>query len=368
MVGALRMRSGSSVPRKSLDAIGSDAIHHRADRLRLVYPLPLPDESIRGHLGRIRTLNGWRSLTEVYEITRAKLAPTVMKGKASSIYPVIAIASGISSEKYFCDHSLQPLHRAVSSDEVLHGSPTKPKLLNNTGAKSMRTHSYFCESCVEEDLAGPGFSYWRREHQVPNRMKCRAHATNLLYMTEPNAMNYQPRNWLKKATACVDAKRPVPSDSFLKSYLSVMDFFLGRDRPMLKTELMSRMGPAFNSLDLRSIGPERGYRLSDLAAARLPKAWLKKNFPGFDSKIKGHFFRALDAVVGGTMNGSASSYAVTIALIYTDPEIAAAHLLANEFTSDDERKLERLVDASASVAHTNFKPRRWGYFDPLPDP
>ncbi|MDY0744795.1 TnsD family Tn7-like transposition protein [Paucibacter sp. R3-3] len=107
-------------------------------------------------------------------------------------HPGIAAAFGMDVEEFIKRHTSTAYSLAFMPAEQRHrlwasAISAEPRASYMAGIASNLTSTTpnlrFCPSCVEEDLATFGESYWRREHQLPAVGVCHLHGRSLLVST-----------------------------------------------------------------------------------------------------------------------------------------------------------------------------------------
>lgn len=143
-----------------------------------IRPILFEGEHYVGYLGRLLAFNGFRPATSSHAISHIK-----------SLFPELANLTGQKrlTERIFCNvlegdakelnekHSLLRLSQYV--EQRCREAPADPLYSDNMrkGNGGYR----FCKHCVAEDIGKHGFSYWKREHQIPGAEICTRHSSVL---------------------------------------------------------------------------------------------------------------------------------------------------------------------------------------------
>ena len=146
-----------------------------------------------GHVGRWRQFTGFGKCERLL----SRVAPASECRPRQAIVGAIAGAARIALDQYIHLHTLWPF-------ETFH---TQPATFSCTWVKSkverarveclpVRPGAYLCSKCVKEDDGYWGYSYWRRDHQMPGRMWCQKHPEERLRVVHHrHAFSRLPGNW-----------------------------------------------------------------------------------------------------------------------------------------------------------------------------
>ncbi len=144
----------------------------------MLLPQLLPDEFIRGHLGRLLVLNALHktdaraALTRWFRHRHWPYAPNL------EALDLLLVALGIDAAQVRVEHTMVPY--LVELDRL--DPPVKPHLRTGSPRRLnelAQRAAMLCPECVKEDEGFWGFSYWRRRHQVPWAMSCDKHGAGL---------------------------------------------------------------------------------------------------------------------------------------------------------------------------------------------
>lgn len=134
-----------------------------------------------------------------------------------------------------------------------------------------------CAACMQEDVERLSFSYWRRDHQVPGRIVCRAHGSPLMAIRETQVLPGGPSQ----------------SESFIDSMQrSEPSVTVGAHRGDFTVAILDRMISTFHrpphnlvvkairqGLEAQGIDPSAAGKQKQLQAAiaeRFDTAWLER--------------------------------------------------------------------------------------------
>ncbi len=146
----------------------------------MIVPEILPGEFGAGYLIRLGGINGYLSKEITIENIRKEYAST-HEDKDLSISILLSRALKISTEHFCRFHTLLPTLRSVTTNlpYMRHGEAGNPKLIKNNSHNFFGEAFNICECCISEDIAYHGFTYYRREHQLPGFNFCSKHLKRL---------------------------------------------------------------------------------------------------------------------------------------------------------------------------------------------
>jgi hypothetical protein len=141
----------------------------------------MPSELGAGYLIRLSKINGYINK----KITIEKLRKEFMRMDDNaniSISILLSRALGISTEQFCRFHTILPALRSVTSHlpYIRHGDLSQPQLIKTNTNFLFRNEFKACSKCVQEDIEYHGFSYYRREHQLPGFDFCSKHNQKLV--------------------------------------------------------------------------------------------------------------------------------------------------------------------------------------------
>lgn len=210
---------------------------------------PLPNEIAHGHLGRLMRLNDARTIASLFVNTAlTERRPVIARA---------AILCGLAPEQYVALHTLVPYVRFITGDRnppqfgAVESDPSTQKVALATQKKGWS----ICPSCVEEDMEFWGFSYWRRDHQLPGLFACAKHGVALLVSDETNTnpMFVTPREAMTYAKPCPHGERlmQVLQHPKVKIFYDLQQVLLERQRPFALTAVRRTLAKFAKSSNLR---------------------------------------------------------------------------------------------------------------------
>ena len=283
----------------------------------LIVPRLQDGELARGAIGRLRVFNDLPSYAVAVKCIRLKAG---VEDESLSVPEALASVMGTSLQALTTQYTMLPYaaHAAVdgaSRTQCPWPSPT----LRRLGLALPRAHAYFCRSCVASDLVA-GYSYWRREHQLPGAYVCQLHGEPLLRTPDLSAFDDQPSEAMANAELEPLATDPETSESDAVARFQLFaEVFLRRSSPIDK---------ATYAAAVMRRGAEHGFvtrpgikcrRISELVSSNFPPGWLLDVFPGIAGVSPGELFAPIDYVLKPTGYAATAGHCAALALLYRSP-------------------------------------------------
>ncbi len=200
-------------------------------------PSPLPDEHALGWLGRIKFFNHCPSMKRT-QAELYSLFPLVgMENKYKANRPILLIlteASRMGVEKFIHDHSMLPFTQAFVPEmfEFDDFTPRKLQVYRMRGLRAGKQGSWFCPSCVNQDIQKLGYSYWRRSHQIFAVNWCPEHGNKLwgvlgkdTYFRFPDSYSDQSNHIQPDGAEDLQEEHPI-----IQEYVKVCLALMGREK------------------------------------------------------------------------------------------------------------------------------------------
>lgn len=279
---------------------------------QLVAAAPLPDEFIAGHIGRLAQLNGSSSLEHFILRLTARGPEESISFSPLQIFQRAAKLSGLDENAYLARHTLCPLEHLCAPTEDRAKSYTQESHLRQR-TRLLRLHqpAGLCTTCVEEDIAVHGFSYWRRTHQIQGIDWCPAHRQPLQRVIKSAPFSVCPSNWLRHQDFLTRAPIDSTDNSVIHAYEDIALWLLAAERRTTKARVGALLSHGVEAHQLRAGMKGKGPRISDLAREKTSDRWLKLHFPKIADGAAHTYCPAIDAALFGT---SCSPYSVILAL------------------------------------------------------
>lgn len=207
----------------------------------MIIPEIMPDELGTGYLIRLSKINGYRNKKITIEKIRKKFM--IAEDDANlSISILLSRVLGISTEQFCRFHTLLPALRSVSSHlpYVRHGDIGKPQLIRTNTNFLFKNEFKACSKCVQEDIEYHGFSYYRREHQLPGFDFCSKHNQKLIrsdykYYVNPDEINLIQSD--DSSEHCVDE---LGHEAILR-YRTIVDAFANAETPIPQLHILDML-------------------------------------------------------------------------------------------------------------------------------
>jgi hypothetical protein len=300
--------------------------------MTLVRPSSLPDEIASGYLGRLFRLNGWPADQLGMRELAGLLGKSERTQREVSTAEMLAEVAGMNLHAFVADHTLLPLQRAVTrrAPGDLLGGKNWQSTLCVQAMRSMRPNAYLCPVCVKEDQGFHGFSYWRREHQMPGRFRCSKHGCGL-YRVSGN------RSFWNSPAESADIAEPVtdralmcePMRSAADRFLDVCTALLHKGIPQDESQVSLNVIDRAMQLGLHVRRPEISRELvSDLVKNTFENDWLESVIPGLPHVKKGVLYEVIDRTRSGRVPGfSTFTHALVYAALFSDADEAVNAML-----------------------------------------
>lgn len=155
----------------------------------LITPEIMPNELLWGYMGRVVKLNGLRSQSvrkSLTEICRHARGPDTHVHGLGSTLRILSSLTELPEENFTRDHTLS--HLVYFAQKYARYHPYE-KTLGSKGKalEQLGGHLRFCDHCIDSDIQSHGFSYWKRDQQLPGHLWCQAHQAPLrtIYIDDP---------------------------------------------------------------------------------------------------------------------------------------------------------------------------------------
>lgn len=284
-------------------------------------------ELARGAIGRFRVFNDLPSYAVAVKCIRVQAGA---KDESLSVPEALAAVMGTSLQALTTQYTMLPYtaHVAIDGEPMTQCPWPSPTL--RRGLALPRANAYFCQSCVAADLVA-GYSYWRREHQLPGVFVCQLHGEPLLRTPDLSAFDDQPSEAMANAELEPLATDPETLESgAVARFQSFAEVFLRRSSPLDKAPYVAAV--------MRR-GAEHGFvtrprikcrRISELVSSRFPPRWLLDVFPGIAGVSPGGLFAPIDYVLKPTGHAATAGHCAALAIMYRSPSeffeaLAAEH-------------------------------------------
>lgn len=308
----------------------------------MIFVLPMPDEFSAAHAGRFGSLNR----LPTYRVQSALSAALTAEGHeiedGMTMVEMLALASSMSSIAYAQAHSMLPALRvATKSDDIRpHGHPEDRTYTRRRGMMAPREGGFVCLKCVEKDLAGFGFSWFKRSHHLIGVDWCVEHGDPLWQVPGPDPFSALPHVWkargqLRRLDAC--AQSLDEAAPFLHRFVAISASLLTHVQPISVTRLHRPIRERAAELGLRRALVGKQPPLSDLVRDLAPAEWVQAHVPGLLDKADSAYMSRIDDQLLSVTPASGDSYALAMAALFpsADEAIEAVLVSSQDLPSAD---------------------------------
>lgn len=315
-------------------------------------PDPMPEEPAKGYGGRLARWNGLDGRADL-----AKIAQDVVAGPLpTSTKEIVLLARLVEkkTERFVRDHTFMPYTQSMERErygENAFGSEEALEQISNSGFRLARRHPHYCPQCLAEDRPYHGFTYWRREPQLPGRAWCFKHFCPLSWVAGADVFSLAP-SMAAKASVVLDSKwvERLMQAPLLHRFFNVQDGLLSLKAPLRQSPVSRMLRDRATQLGFHSgRGKVKGRLLSEHLREVVDKAWLADVFPGLDEAHQG-YFEPIDAATRGHHNScSPTGYAIAAAVLWDDADEALNEILGaerNDVVREARPKTQPLADTA----------------------
>lgn len=263
-------------------------------------PTLMPDEYWIGYLGRLLIVNGINHKDCVGNII--KFLKNLIKENYSeflnhSTFTKIAIISETKNETLLQRHSLIPFLRV--SNSKIYKLSSKKGVYRILSGRFIKKGTYFCKSCVNEDINYRGISYWRRSHQLPGIDWCLKHDCNLCVVIKKNAMLTSPEIylWDESYSECFIPEE-VRQDPIVQKFSDTVQHVADNNILFNSSNIAQILSKKAAELNLNhKNNKDNGKFISDFLVEKIPASWINQHFPNLSQSTRGQFLYEFDDVL-----------------------------------------------------------------------
>lgn len=250
----------------------------------LIVPTLMPDELHLGYLGRVMHLNSIRA----YDIPDA-LSKIKRRGNLSfdlwgtgTTLNLLTNVTKKSETELVREHTLIPI---LTLGQVKDWNVRLPLGMRSTVMLLARDTLCYCESCAAGDLDKHGFSYWRREHQLPGNDWCQTHARKLQCVTKKNAYFKSPSFFELGEDNKKEAESDEVSSPLIDRFLFLQKWILKAGRGPARSTLWAILKQMANHVSEKQ-STDDGRHLGHEIIDAYGKTWLQALSPSFTDKTR----------------------------------------------------------------------------------
>lgn len=232
---------------------------------------PLPGEFAMGHAGRIGRVNafmeGWYPLAKALSEHGHRRLPI----RQPTVIHTLAKLAEMEAETYASEHSLV----GISAFRIgISGDLHSWTALQACDWRTLSHNNKWCTDCAQSDRDRYGFSYWRRDHQVPGQLFCETHHCVLQGIESDDAFLLFPHECKRWSKSVSQAEQPSAASRVGKYHRIINDMLRGPSTALLpllrrlqREELPAR--PASINVRLRVLHAPRWF-----AQATFSEEWV----------------------------------------------------------------------------------------------
>lgn len=320
----------------------------------------LPDEIDRGYLGRVMRFNGVRERKDVLRALRvcAGLPADGGEGLRTGTVALLASLAGMPLEKFVAGHTSLPWRRAIawSKINVEHGGENSESIISISGLRMARNAAFLCRDCVAADQAEFGFSYWRRDHQLPGRERCACHGTMLARVDDEWAFEKSPASFIKTKQAVELEESDAREQLMVQRFDAITHALMARKLPVQIAVMRDVLKQRGQALGLQVNGGKvRHALLSDLIKRAFPTDWLRDVYPALVSKPERKLLNRVDGVFYFAKGASSvEPYFLALAVLFESADEAIQALQQAEAAPQPIRVRARPAGPSAEALVTAY--------------
>ena len=229
---------------------------------------PMPGEAIWSHAARLAWVNGERSQIQLSKATYGEARASPRRREPWLAF--LADCAGLPVFQYAVRHSLAGLLEL----DAYEGQETGSRVPLREASDELKLHdsALACPNCREADIDRFGFSWFRREHQLPGIFRCVHHGGDLLEVSGTKPLNHI-LTLNDGSFACSKLSADVRANEFVQTYQAHLFNLIGIKRPVDWKELRHRIANSIR-MELRKRGMPRFGSLYQWVLADAPDNWL----------------------------------------------------------------------------------------------
>jgi len=224
----------------------------------------------------------------------------------------------MDSREYARRHTLLPFLRAVSRRRpaLPHGHKSDWTILRRAGMSLARAGVYFCRSCNVAARDELGFSFYRRDHQIPGVHWCPTHHEPLLRVEDERAFE-SPPHWHEHVAIRLPKTLDPSRHPIIGRYYEVVRGMLEQGRPLDIATASRRLRRRALQLRLLTTRNKGAGAIGETILSVAPHSWLSSLLPNRGLMSAEAIARNVDLLISSSPgNHSATLYALAVATLY----------------------------------------------------
>lgn len=295
---------------------------------------PLPDELDLGYWQRLMQMNGGRSNRYISDFLSEWCESEEGVVNYRSHASMMRTVADITFQEFVMRHTTTPLRRAITSDQpdLAHWLINSHCVLSECGFHALKRGAYFCKNCAAEDQTFHGFSYWRREHQLPGVYWCPKHGDNLYFVGEKVAFSCSPAACGASAIQLEGAWLEHGKENrYIQRAFDICSALIDRAAPLSEQQVSKALVQRASEFGFQLFFYQRNMKplLSDRVLECFGRAWSAAVFPMLFGKETGEFSHQLDGVFFGTKS-SVMDYVLAAAVLFDSADEALNAFISTE--------------------------------------
>ena len=275
-------------------------------------------ELARGYFARLGRVNDG---TTDHQLS-ARLRRTVGlddHDTSKTLVELIGRANQMSVSDVISRHSMVPFIFHTVHTEAGEECRWSDRIVRFYGLMHPNRCAMLCEKCLRSDREH-GYSFWRRDHQLPGAMTCSTHEQPLWRVEDVEAFTLLPTDSLERPSMAAQFKcfNNSRAAHWISRYLEFASHFMRQPSPTKQTLYIAAVGQ-------RAV--ERGYcrdhrwpsrLISDDIVDVYPSDWLNQILPKVSEKTRGTYFTPLDASVKASSKARTEAHCLALPLLFED--------------------------------------------------
>jgi hypothetical protein len=275
-------------------------------------------EFVRHYLARLGRVNDGTSDQQLRARLR-RLLGLAEDDTATTLVELIAQANRKAVAEVLRENSLVPFtfHTAPATTGQS-GDRWYVPIVRTRGLTFRKHWMALCQRCVQRDLER-GFSYWRRNHQLPGEIVCSTHEQPLVRIEDAPDFGLTPSEALDRSSKLIYdcGQDHFKATTQVSRYLEFAHYFMQQRCPIPQETYISAVGQRAAELGYcRDPRWPTGKFISDDVLGLYPAAWLSGALPVTRAKTRGTYFRPIDTAIGSRAGAKTEAHCLVLPLLF----------------------------------------------------
>jgi len=242
-----------------------------------------------------------------------------------------SVILGMSREALLQNHTLSPFFNALQglkpnkagNKSLKHRQAFERKAPFRLGGKFL----HYCQQCAKEDLALFGYSYWRRDHQLPGMLWCSKHGHQLKSVRRRDAIEQCPHQITDSLVDNRVHSLTQVQTEVLKRYARISSEILSQASAIDSLAASAVLNHQAKTKNLRISKLGKRTTVSSELTRLLPIWWLNETSPRVQW-VQDKYISTIDgACIPGTTRYTTTTLSLLAALFYEDQTQAISEIL-----------------------------------------